>query len=119
VRSSVENLRIALWVAIGALVLSVLPIWPYGAYTMLRLVVTAVSLFALYVLGTGDPRRTIGLAAVALLFNPLVPVHLSRLLWFPIDLGVAYWFWIILDRHVSRSSSRNDEASPRPSEPAI
>ena len=87
--SSRENLRIALWVAIAVLVAAVIPIWPYGLYTLLRLVVTGVALYSLYVLGNSDPKQTIGLVVVALLFNPIVPVDLSRLLWFPIDLCVS------------------------------
>jgi hypothetical protein len=39
-----DTLRIALWVAIAALVGAVLPIWPYGYYTLLRLIVTGVAL---------------------------------------------------------------------------
>ena len=99
--SSRENLRIALWVAIAVLVAAVIPIWPYGLYTLLRLVVTGVALYSLYVLGNSDPKQTIGLVVVALLFNPIVPVDLSRLLWFPIDLGVAYWFWTIIEHQLS------------------
>ena len=96
-----ENLRIALWAAIAVLVAAVIPIWPMGLYTLLRLVVTGVALFSIYVLGTGDPKQTVGLVLVALVFNPIIPVHLSRPFWFPIDLGVAYWFWTIVDRKLS------------------
>ena len=109
--SNRENLRLALWVAIAALVAAVVPIWPYGLYTLLRLVVTGVALFALYVLRTGDAKRTVGLAVVALLFNPLVPVQLSRLAWLPIDLGVAYWFWRIIEG----SPGLNADGSGKPS----
>jgi Family of unknown function (DUF6804) len=109
--SNRENLRLALWVAIAALVAAVVPIWPYGLYTLLRLLVTGVALFALYVLGTRDPKRTVGLVVVALLFNPLVPVHLSRLAWLPVDLGVAYWFWRIIDGSLSPNGGSTGKPS--------
>ncbi|UHS56026.1 DUF6804 family protein [Agrobacterium vaccinii] len=81
-----------------ALVIAVLPL-PYGYYTLLRLVITAFAAFFAYV--EYDKQKTlsgwaIGFIAVALLFNPLIPVHLSRSSWFFLDLiaaGVfgAYW----------------------------
>ena len=111
--SNRENLRTALWVAIALLVAAVIPVWPYGLYTLLRLAVTGVALFALYVLGTGEPKQTIGLAGVALLFNPVIPVELSRTLWFPINLGVAYWFWTIIDKEQADEASKSkDPVSP-------
>jgi hypothetical protein len=116
--SNRDSLRLALFVAIAALVAAVIPVWPYGLYTLLRLVVTGVALFAIYVLGTGDPKRTIGLVAVALLFNPIIPIHLSRLVWFPIDLGVAFWFWRIIDSEVSTRRTTDDGASTPPDPPA-
>lgn len=116
--SNRDSLRLALLVAIAALVAAVIPVWPYGLYTLLRLVVTGVALFAIYVLGTGDPKRTIGLVTVALLFNPIIPIHLSRLAWFPIDLGVAFWFWRIIDSEVSIRRTTDDGASTPPHPPA-
>jgi hypothetical protein len=88
-----DVLRLALWVAIVGLVLAVVPIWPYGYFVLLRLAVSAVAICGLVVLGIGDPKRTVGLSIVALLFNPILPVHLTRAIWFPIDLGIAFWFW--------------------------
>ncbi len=115
--SSRGNLRVALWVAIALLVAAVIPIWPYDLYMLVRLVVTGVALFSLYVLGTSDSIRTVGLVAVALLFNPAIPIHLSRLLWFPIDLGVAYWFWTIVDRELSERPQNGDDSGTPSSHP--
>jgi len=99
--SNRENLRLGLWVAIAALVVAVVPIWPYGLYTLVRLVVSSVASFAIYVLGTSDSKRTVALVVVALLFNPIAPVHLSRLAWLPIDLGVAFSFWRIIEGNLT------------------
>ncbi len=107
-----NSLKIALWVAIVGLVLAVIPIWPYGYYTLLRLVVSGVSLFALVVLGAQDTSRTVGLTVVTLLFNPFIAVELTRTIWLPIDLGVAAWFGYIVTQQLSAPPS-NDEPLPR------
>lgn len=97
-----DVLKLALLVVIGGLVASVIPVWPYGFYKLLRLVVTGVAVYALHVFGIRNSTRTAGLALVALAFNPVLPVHLPRLTWLPIDLAVAYWFWVIVKRDLSR-----------------
>ena len=93
-----EQLRIALLISIGLLIAAIFPIWPYGYYVFLRLAVSATAGCALYVLGGSDSIRTIFLVAVILLFNPVIPVHLSHTGWLPIDLGVSVWFWTITVR---------------------
>jgi hypothetical protein len=90
-----DSLKVSMRVAIAALVLSVLPIWPYGLYTLLRIFITGVSLYALYSWSDAGPTEKVGLVLVAMLFNPIAPVYLSKLIWLPIDLGVAFWFYRI------------------------
>jgi hypothetical protein len=102
-----EQLRIALLISIGLLIAAIFPIWPYGYYGFLRLAVSATAAFALYVLGSSNPVRTVFLAAVIVLFNPVIPVHLSRAVWLPINLGVAVWFWTVIHREVLGGSSSN------------
>jgi hypothetical protein len=98
-----------LWVSVAALVIAVPPIWPYGYYVLLRLVVTAVATFAIVVLRRGGVADLVGLAVVALLFNPIIPVHLPKLAWVPIDLGVAAYFWSLVRR---RLEDRMDSGKP-------
>ena len=81
------------------LVIAVLPL-PYGYYQLLRLAVTAVALYIAwseYQASNGMTGWALAFGLCALLFNPLIPVHLSRESWFVIDLAVAgifgaYWF---------------------------
>lgn len=67
--------------------------WPYAYYQFLRLVVCGVGV---YVAVTAYQWRRMwavwlfGMAAV--LFNPFAPIHLSRDLWQPIDVGCAALF---------------------------
>ena len=68
---------------------------PYGYYTFLRLVVTVCAGVAGY--GCWKNGRIVVafvFGAVALLFNPVIPVHLARELWAPIDVLVAGTFAI-------------------------
>jgi hypothetical protein len=75
--------------AAALLAVAVLPL-PYGYYQLLRLVATVVFAWAAFVAfrrGHGGPG--FGFAVLALLFNPVLPVYLSKSLWAPIDLGAA------------------------------
>ena len=102
------TLKIALWAAVVALVVAVPPMWPYGFYVLLRLTVTAVAIYAIVILGTSAPIDAVVLAFIALLFNPLIPVHLPKTLWVPIDLGAAVFLWTLIRR---RLVSHEDGAS--------
>ena len=77
---------------------------PYGYYTLLRLVITIIGgIFAvIYFMKEHSPLRfalTFLFGFIALLFNPIVPVYLSREVWLPINLLVGAVFlvnaWII------------------------
>jgi hypothetical protein len=82
----------AIWLAPAALlVIAVIPL-PYGYYTFLRITVCGVSAFLAYrevVAASGISIWAIFLGGIALLFNPLIPVHLTRYIWFFIDLACA------------------------------
>lgn len=77
------------------LLLAVLPL-PYGYYTFLRISVFTGSLFLAYQSYQHDKVNlaTI-LAGFAILFNPIIPVYLSKELWLPIDIISAISFYLI------------------------
>ena len=89
-----KHLKIALLIAGLMLCLAVIPIWPYGYYTLLRLVVCCTTGYALFMLKNHEKlsRHFIPLVGLTILFNPLVPIQLDRLFWMPINLGVAVYF---------------------------
>jgi len=63
---------------------------PYGYYTFLRIVVCGVSVYVAYQgYQWGQQWAMWVFGLVAVLFNPLVPVHLTKEIWLPIDLAVA------------------------------
>lgn len=82
------------------LVVAVLPL-PYGYFQFLRIVVTAAAAFVAFVewerLG-GWNTWVVGFVGLALLFNPVWPVHLNKGAWRLIDpasasVFVAYWWF--------------------------
>ena len=67
--------------------------WPYGYYQLLRFVICSVSVYVAYMAYNWQKLwATYLFGFIALLFNPLVPIHLSRELWRPIDFACALLF---------------------------
>lgn len=63
---------------------------PYSYYTLLRFIVCGVTAYGAYFaseLGKKGWAWTFGI--IAILFNPIIPIHLNRSTWAIIDLGVA------------------------------
>ena len=83
----------ALWLAPAVMLLIDFAEPPYGYYTLMLSVVRASCLAILYqahmVQECDVSVWTVALAAMALLFNPLVRVHLTRETWAPIDVACA------------------------------
>jgi len=77
------------------LLLAIPPLWPYGYYLLLRIIVcvTAVAL------SLGAHRKEkLGwmwtMIIIAIIFNPLIPFHLGKEIWSIVDLAVAVIFVI-------------------------
>lgn len=84
---------IAAWIASAVLFAALLPGLPYGYFQILRWVVCACALFGVRrAMEKEHHSWTTLLAATAVLFNPILPIHLSREIWIPIDLGVGIMF---------------------------
>lgn len=67
---------------------------PYGYYMLLRLVVCAAAVVIAWKRFAGNSSSVWGVifAGVALLFNPILPVHFSRELWAVLDSVTAAVF---------------------------
>jgi hypothetical protein len=64
--------------------------WPYGFYILLRLVVCVGAIYlAIRAWRAQTPAWSLIMCGIAILFNPLAPVHLSRWLWQVLDLVTA------------------------------
>ena len=73
------------------LVAALLP-WPYGYYNFLRFCVCGAAAFLAYQQWTHDDAASkwvVVLGAIALLYNPLVPIHLTREIWSVLNVVTA------------------------------
>lgn len=71
--------------------------WPYGYYTLLRIIITAVSAYYSYYLYENKLAETLkfwfwGLIFIAILFNPILPIYLDRKTWGFIDILTTIFF---------------------------
>lgn len=84
-----------IWVAPAMLLLVATFHLPYGYYTFTRIVACSAACFlAILVI---RERRSVNswaalLIAMAILFNPLIPIHFSRATWFYLDIIAAVAF---------------------------
>lgn len=87
---------IARIIAIGLLVWA-LDRHSYGYYKLLRFIICAVSAYGAYF---STEIKKIGWAwvfgSIAILFNPIIQIHLGRQIWAIVDLGAATLFAISL-----------------------
>jgi len=70
---------------------------PYGFYNLLRIVVCATALYGFYQATHVSGTNWMWIfGAVAFLFNPIIPVHLTRDTWQYIDIGTAIVIFLSL-----------------------
>ncbi len=93
--NSNEPTHAALWLLPAIMLLiAILPL-PYGYYTFLRIVVcitAGIIAFKVHSKTNSLGFWVVSFALIALLFNPIIPVFLTRELWFFINLAVAGLF---------------------------
>ncbi len=92
-----------LFCLIPAILLIIAPILPlpYSFYIFLRYVITISSLLVIYRLYSQafliiELETTIGMIVIAILYNPIFPIHLSREMWLPINFitsGLYFWYY--------------------------
>jgi len=81
---------IGLFLLIPAFLLILAPLisFPYGFYTFLRLLITisaAIIIFQNFKFAGGINEISILFGLIFILYNPIIPVHLSREIWMPIN----------------------------------
>lgn len=59
---------------------------PYGLYTLNRIIATLFSAIGTVQTWEGKPLLSYALISVAILFNPIIPIHLTRDIWQIIDI---------------------------------
>jgi hypothetical protein len=95
---------------IPAIFLCIVPFFkfPYGIYTLLRIVVTLSSAFIIYdnYKRINNINLTIVIFSIILIvFNPLFPIRLNKEMWLPIDLiTAAIFFYYYIEIRKKNSS---------------
>ena len=70
--------------------------WPYGYYQLLRWITCGAAVWVAFLAyGWEKKWATVIFAIVAVLFNPLLPIHLSKEIWQPIDLVCSLLFGVV------------------------
>ena len=83
-----NSLALFLLIPAGLLIIAPLISFPYGFYTILRLIITitsAIIIFYTYKSAGGVNEISIIFALILILYNPIFPVHLTREIWMPIN----------------------------------
>src|SRR6185312_12846839 len=90
------TLHPAFWIVPAVLLLVALVPLPYGFYRLLRLVVCVCCGVIAYRTYDNDGFSpwAVALGFLVLLFNPFVPIHLSREVWAPIDLASSVFLFV-------------------------
>lgn len=72
-------------------------LFPYGYYTLLRLAVFGTGGYIAY-FAFKEEKKFIGFLSilVALLFNPVIPIHLAKDAWIVIDFITAIFFAVTI-----------------------
>ena len=84
-------MKTLLYISIALLILACFPL-PYGYYKFLRIAITVISV--IYIVQNaekGFSTTNVVWGIVAILFNPLIPIFLSKTIWVVLDLITAVW----------------------------
>lgn len=87
-----NSLYLFLLIPAALLILAPLISFPYGYYMFLRLIVTITSIMTIvYVIKAAGGINEISIifGLIAILYNPIVPINLSREIWLPINFITA------------------------------
>ncbi len=78
---------------VSTMLLAALYPWPYGYYQLLRWATCGAAIFVSYNAYLWKHNWAIWVfSIIAVLFNPIAPIHLSRETWQPIDVVCAIIF---------------------------
>lgn len=82
-------------IAVAFLSLALLNGWPYGFFMLLRFVVSISAIYNAWIAYEYKKEKWVWVFGfIAILFNPLIVIHLNRELWLFIDLVVGIFMLI-------------------------
>lgn len=81
-------------IAAIALLIAVVPIWPYFFYQFLKLGVFGAAAFSVYLYHKEkDTKWMMVMIVIAIIFNPINALYFGHFLWSIVDLVVAWLFF--------------------------
>lgn len=81
-------------IAAIALLIAVVPVWPYFFYQLLKLVVFGAAAFSVYLYHKEkDQKWMIIMIVIGLVFNPINPLYFGHFLWSIVDIVAAILFF--------------------------
>ncbi len=81
-------------IAAVALLVAVVPIWPYFFYQALKLVVFGAAIFSAYLYHKERNKGwMLTMISIAIVFNPINPLYFGHFLWSVADIVVAILFY--------------------------
>lgn len=81
-------------IAVVALLIAVIPIWPYFFYQFLKIAIFGASAFSAYLYHKEKNTKWMTvMILIAIMFNPINPLYFGHFLWSIVDLIVALLFF--------------------------
>ena len=81
-------------ITVIALLIAVVPIWPYFFYQFLKLAVFGAAVFSAYLYHKEkNTKWMVTMIIIAIIFNPINALYFGHLLWSVVDLIVAFLFF--------------------------
>ena len=81
-------------IAAIALLVAVIPIWPYFFYQALKLVIFGAAAFSAYLYHKEKNKGwMMTMIGIAIVFNPINPLYFGHFLWSIVDIVVAILFF--------------------------
>ncbi|MEN9613711.1 MAG: hypothetical protein RLZZ347_18 [Candidatus Parcubacteria bacterium] len=81
-------------IAAIALLIAVVPIWPYFFYQFLKLAVFGAAAFSVYLYHKEkNTKWMMTMIVIAIIFNPINALYFGHFLWSVVDLVVAFLFY--------------------------
>lgn len=97
--TEMKSMPLLVWLAPAILLVIAVARLPYGYYTFTRIVTCGAAIWIAIVGFRENGGRSfwsVLFALLAALFNPLIPIHLHRSIWFYLDLATAALFLLHL-----------------------
>jgi hypothetical protein len=88
-------------VGIGSLAITIFPV-AYGVYSLNRIIITTIAVYYIYWIDQNIKKQDFWfwtLVFIAILFNPIIPIHLGiKAVWNLIDVAVIVFFIALINK---------------------